>query len=67
MYGVDPFFGLKLILLLAIILILFFVFNTIMRKWFKVDKKKFFSYNHVNEKHKKVDWTIRIITVVIIL
>lgn len=31
-----------------------------MSKWLKVEKKKFFSYNHVNTKHKKIDWIIRI-------
>lgn len=40
-----------------------------MRKWLKVEKKKrkFFSYNHVNERHKKIDWTIRITFTVILL
>ncbi|TLS36279.1 DUF4181 domain-containing protein [Pseudalkalibacillus caeni] len=38
-----------------------------MRKWLKVDKKKLFSYNHVNEKHKKVDWTIRITFLIVLL
>mgnify|MGYP002655748804 CR=1 FL=1 len=31
-----------------------------MRKWLKVEKRKPFSYNHVNSKHKKIDWGIRI-------
>lgn len=26
-----------------------------------------FSYNHVNEQHKKIDWTIRGVTIVLIL
>ena len=39
--------------------VLFFV-NKCLRTWLKVEKKKFFSYNHVNEQHKKIDWTIRI-------
>jgi hypothetical protein len=38
-----------------------------MRKWFKVKKKKLFSYNHLNEKHKKVDWIIRITFVILII
>lgn len=32
----------------------------ILRKWLHVDKKKLFSYNHVNRTHGKIDWTIRI-------
>ncbi|WP_124052247.1 DUF4181 domain-containing protein [Priestia endophytica] len=67
MYSAEPNFGLKFISLLAIILLLWISFNTIMRKWLKVERKKLFSYNHVNEKHKKMDWTIRIITIASIL
>ncbi|MED4072150.1 DUF4181 domain-containing protein [Priestia endophytica] len=67
MYSAEPNFGLKFISLLAIILLLWVSFNTIMRKWLKVERKKLFSYNHVNEKHKKMDWTIRIITIASIL
>ncbi|WP_145543223.1 DUF4181 domain-containing protein [Virgibacillus sp. SK37] len=69
MYGVDPNFWLRLILLFAIIWFLLFLFHTIMRKWLKVEKKKgnLFSYNHVNKKHKKIDWTIRFITLVVLL
>ncbi|MGM0846424.1 MAG: DUF4181 domain-containing protein, partial [Bacillota bacterium] len=33
--------------------------NKLIRKKLKVKKKKMFSYNHLNEKHKKIDWTIR--------
>ncbi|SFL98712.1 protein of unknown function [Gracilibacillus orientalis] len=62
-YGVE----MRLLLLLAIVLLLFVSLNTIMRKWWNVERKKFFSYNHVNEKHKKVDWTIRITTIVSLL
>ncbi|MDT3765864.1 DUF4181 domain-containing protein [Priestia filamentosa] len=67
MYSIEPTFGLRFISLLAIILLFWISFNTIMRKWLKVKKKKLFSYNHVNEKHKKMDWTIRIITIASIL
>ncbi|WP_404451812.1 DUF4181 domain-containing protein [Virgibacillus necropolis] len=69
-YGLEPIFWLKLVLILAIILVLLVSFNEVMSKWLKVEKKKlfsFFSYNHVNEKHKKVDWTIRITFIVIII
>jgi len=61
-YGIEPIFWLKLIFLIVILSLLFFIFNSVMRRWLKVDKKKFFStLNHLNDKHKKVDWTIRII------
>ena len=38
-----------------------------MSRWLKVEKNKFFSHNHVNDKHQKIDWTIRIIFVAFIV
>ena len=54
----------KLILLLSIFGLFLFFFNKFLRKWLNVEKKKLFSYGHVNDKHKKIDWTIRIIFIV---
>lgn len=31
-----------------------------MRRWLGVEKRKAFSHNHVNDKHKKIDWSIRL-------
>ncbi|MEK5216456.1 DUF4181 domain-containing protein [Psychrobacillus sp. FSL H8-0487] len=64
MYGTD---WLTLLLLLAIVMLLFLLFNAVMRKWLQVEKKKLFSYNHINEKHKKMDWTIRVVFLVVLL
>lgn len=55
-----------LIVIVSLIVILT-LFNILMRKIFKVEKKAWFSYNHVNEKHKKTDWAIRISFMVIML
>lgn len=55
---------LRLLLILTGFLFSLFLFNAIIRKWLKVERKKIFSYNHVNMKHKKIDWGIRITTVV---
>ncbi|UTR12718.1 DUF4181 domain-containing protein [Evansella sp. LMS18] len=58
--GVD--FWFKLIFLMAILVIILNSFGALMRKWLKVEKKRgFFSYNYVNKKHEKIDWTIRVI------
>ncbi|WP_373022200.1 DUF4181 domain-containing protein [Terribacillus halophilus] len=38
-----------------------------MRKWLRVERSKLFSYNHVNAKHKKIDWILRITTIIMIL
>ncbi|QEY20776.1 DUF4181 domain-containing protein [Psychrobacillus sp. AK 1817] len=67
MYGIEPIFWLKLIFLIVILSLLFIVFGSVMRRWLKVEKKKFFSHNHVNEKHKKMDWTIRIVFIAFII
>lgn len=67
MYGIELNFWQELFLLLTIVLLLLVSFNALMRKLLKVEKKKFFSYNHVNEKHSKIDWTIRITFIVILL
>ncbi|MGM0852488.1 MAG: DUF4181 domain-containing protein [Bacillota bacterium] len=53
-------FWLRFFLFIASYGLLIFLFNKGMRKWFKVKKKKLFSYHHLNEKHKKIDWMIRI-------
>ena len=51
---------------LAFFLLIVFVLNTIvkllLRKLLKIEKEKkyFFSYNHINELHRKIDWAIRI-------
>lgn len=67
MYTIEPMFWLKLIFVLAILSLLIFTFNSLMRKYLKVEKRKAFSYNHVNKKHEKIDWIIRIIYIMVIL
>ncbi|WP_026675284.1 DUF4181 domain-containing protein [Alkalihalobacterium bogoriense] len=67
MYYTESSFWMNLLLLLSVVFVLWFLFNILIRKWLQVERKKFFSYNHVNEKHKKIDWTIRIITSVVFM
>ncbi|WP_200805869.1 DUF4181 domain-containing protein [Desulfonispora thiosulfatigenes] len=52
--------------MLAIFTSLIFAFEAVMRRYLKVEKRKFFTYNHVNEKHKKIDSTIRISFLIIL-
>ncbi|MFE7064955.1 DUF4181 domain-containing protein [Sutcliffiella sp. NPDC057660] len=66
-YGIEPFFWLKLLLVLSIFGVVVYLYKSMIRKFLKVEKKKFFSYNHINEKHKKIDWAIRITIVVCML
>ena len=48
------------ILLLLLMSGILFACNFFMRKLFKVKGKKWFSYNHINRVHMKIDWMIRI-------
>ncbi len=63
MYGIDQGFWLKLLILITILGLLIFSFHAIMRRLLKVEKKKFFSNHHLNETHKKVDRSIRVIVI----
>lgn len=67
MYDGELILWIKLIVVMIISSSVIFTFNTVMRKYLKVEKRKSFSYNHVNEKHKKIDWIIRISFVIILL
>lgn len=67
MYIVETIFWIKLIIVLAILSLIMFIFNYLMKKYLKVEKRKTFSYNHVNEKHKKIDWVIRISFIIVML
>ncbi|WP_260508235.1 DUF4181 domain-containing protein [Cytobacillus firmus] len=67
MHIIDPVFWPKLLLLITIVGALMYFFELSLRKRLKVEKKNFFSNYHINDKHKKVDWTIRISFLVILL
>jgi len=61
-----------LIKLAIFVLIVFGVIvgvKLILRKVLKIEKEKkpFFSYNHINDLHRKIDWGIRIISVITII
>ncbi|WP_342573138.1 DUF4181 domain-containing protein [Solibacillus sp. FSL K6-1781] len=57
----------NLILISSIFGLVLFCINKFLRKRLNVEKKEFFSYNHVNEQHKKIDWAIRITFIVFVL
>ena len=60
-------FLLKSFLFLSIYALLIFLFNIGMRRILNVKRKKRFSYNHLNDRHKKMDWVIRITFVILIV
>lgn len=62
--GGGSFFGLKFILLLFALWLIIFLFDEVMRRLLKVERRKLFSYNHVNSRHKKIDWGFRIAAII---
>lgn len=67
MYAFESSFWLKLLLLIVVVSLLLFLFNTLIRKWLGVEKPKAFSHNPVNSIHSKIDWIIRIFFIALIL
>ena len=66
-YGVDNSFWLKLFLLLFILGLVIFLFNTLIRKLLNVKKRKTFSHYHLNNLHKKIDWTIKNTIIIVMI
>lgn len=61
----EPMFWLKLLCIIAILMLLMYVFNRILRSVLKVERP-LFSNSFVNDKHKKMDWIIRTIFLAVI-
>ena len=60
---------LKIGLSLVILFVLMAVVKSALRKVFKIEKEKteWFSYNHVNKTHKKVDWLVRMLSSIVLI
>lgn len=56
----------NIILILIGLFALLFGFQFGIRKLLRVEQKKWFSYNHVNSTHKKLEWILRISFLVIL-
>lgn len=67
MYVIEPSFWLKLLLLITVYFVLMALFNIITRRLLGVEKPKAFSHNHVNDQHKKIDWSVRIFFIVVMI
>ncbi|ATP41993.1 hypothetical protein CSE16_19315 [Solibacillus sp. R5-41] len=61
------FFPGSLLILLLVLFLVFWIFGIVIRKLLGVEKRKSFSYNHVNDRHKKLDWSVRIIFLILLL
>jgi hypothetical protein len=57
-------FWIKFSLMAIIVFVLISIVKFLLRKIFRIEKvkRKFFSYNHINEFHRKVDKWVRILT-----
>lgn len=61
-------FDLKNVLIFFISLaLLLIIFNYTVRKLLGVGRKKPFSYHHMNQRHKKLDWSVRIVFIIIVV
>lgn len=60
MYGLEGDFGLKLLIILIVFLVASLLFDLVARNMLKLERRKFFSYNHINKVHERIDWSIRI-------
>lgn len=60
---------LKFLLLALTWLVLITAVKTILRKTFKIEKKNkpLFSYNHINNMHRNIDWIIRITSTIALI
>ena len=56
----------RILLFLIALLVTLSIFEFAVRKSLGVERRKWFSYNHVNERHKKADWTVRIVFLILI-
>lgn len=64
-YLFPPDFWIKMTIWLVGIIVSIALFNAIMRKVLNVERRKFFSYNFVNDFHKKGEWILRISFIII--
>lgn len=57
--------GLSLVILFAVLELMKFL----LRKIFKIEKQKteWFSYNHINKTHQKIDWVVRILSTIVLI
>lgn len=60
MYEFEGIFWLKLLIILFVFFIASYLFDLVARKILKLPRRKFFSYNHINKVHERIDWCIRI-------
>ncbi|MCM3757128.1 DUF4181 domain-containing protein [Sporosarcina aquimarina] len=66
-YGMPTGFWTEFIIIIVSIILLVGIIPAIFRYKMGADKKKWFSYNHINKLHKKIDWKLRIVYMISII
>ena len=58
---------LRMILTAVLIILAIALFSLVIRRMMGVRQRKWFSYDHINERHRKLEWRVRIGFIIIIL
>ena len=56
-----------LLFVVFIYMLFLILLNPFLRKWLHVEKRKLFSYHHVNDRHKNIEWIVRISFICLLL
>lgn len=67
MFEVEGAFWLNLLILLIVFFVVIYLFELVVRKILNLERRKIFSYNHINKIHERIDWSIRISFIFILL
>lgn len=63
-YGLTPGFWKEFMIIMGVVVFLVIGIPAILRRRMGADKKKWFSYDHINKFHQKGDWVLRMIFVI---
>ncbi|MCM3757149.1 DUF4181 domain-containing protein [Sporosarcina aquimarina] len=58
----DSFLG-KLIIAVVLCMGMFYLLDSLLRRYLKLEKVNFFKNNYVNDKHQKIDWILRFVLI----
>lgn len=67
MFEVEGVFWLNLLILFIVFFVVIYLFELVVRKILNLERRKIFSYNHINKIHERIDWSIRISFIFILL
>src|SRR5699024_11744290 len=65
--GNYPSFWFKLVGIALMVGFSIYLFEKLVRSFYRLEKRKVFSYGYINDKHKKIDWIARIVFIICML